>query len=69
MPGLDCNPPNLTVLWRLHLVDEVLMSASAVLSVSPLSPEAEADFTQTEVAGDDTLTLHQRSGSHRPGII
>ena len=45
------------------------MSASAVLSVSPLSPEAEADFTQTEVAGDDTLTLHQRSGSHRPGII
>ena len=44
------------------------MSASAVLPVSPLSPEAEADFPQTEVAGDDTLTLQQRSGSHRSGI-
>ena len=55
---LDSNLPNLTVLRRLHLVDEVLMSASAVLSVSSLSPEAETDSPQAEVAGDDTLTLY-----------
>ena len=34
------------------------MSASAVLSVSSLSPEAETDSPQAEVAGDDTLTLY-----------
>ena len=34
------------------------MSGSAVLPVGSLSPEAETDPPQTEVAGDDTLTLY-----------
>ena len=43
------------------------MSASAVLSVSSLSPEAETDSPQTEVAGHQTLTLQgpRGSGSHK----
>ena len=43
------------------------MSAGTVLSVSSLSPEAETDSPQTEVAGHQTLTLQgpQGSGSHK----
>ena len=40
------------------------MSADTVLPVSSLSPEAETDSPQTEVAGDHTLAL-QVSGSHK----
>ena len=40
------------------------MSAGTLLPVSSLSPEAETDSPQTEVAGHHTLTL-QGSGSHK----
>lgn len=49
--------PDLAVLRRLHLVEDVLVFEETVLSVTPLSPGSEGDSPQTEVAGHLPLTL------------